>query len=371
MKSHRSFLSILSICSVLLAACNPSASIPSSRLESATATEPPAGPRQAWLSEIQNEVFWQPEEQPDWQIATLDLPLATGYRVSTGAQGRAAVTFSEGTLARLTPNTLFVLHNLAGTTAEPQTLLELLTGELFILLDGVTGAGSFEVETISGTASVRGTWLGVRLNSLGQLFATCLEGMCNLANSAGTVQFTSGEQAQILTAESPPAPPAPMESYQLNAWFQNVPGAVNIAVEQGLLDEQDLPDGCDPANGAGCEIELDCDPLTGAGCELPDGCELETGENCALPSGCNLISGAGCDLLPGCNPETGEGCAMPFGCNPVTGVGCTLGAFCDSSVYPECALLENCNFITGEGCVLFGCNIVTLEGCAVPPGVEP
>ncbi|MBI3158291.1 MAG: FecR domain-containing protein [Chloroflexi bacterium] len=373
------FLTILSAAALLAVACNltlttPSGDAPTAVPASAAAlaaAETPAGPRQAWLSELENEVFWQPFEQEEWLAAQVDQALENGNRVNTGAESRAAVAFSEGTLARLAPNTLFILHDLSGTTAEPQTLLELLKGELFVILEGALGGGTFKVDTISGTASVRGTWLGVRLNALGQLFATCLEGVCSVANSLGSVQFSGGQRAEILDAGAPPTPPERMEPYQLNAWIANVPGAVNLAVDQGLLDPDDLPEGCDPATGEGCELPLDCDPLTGAGCDLPPDCDPATGLGCTLPSGCNPITGQGCDLPPGCDPDTGEGCTLPWGCNLVTGEGCLLGAFCDSSVYPECALLENCNFITGEGCVIEGCNIVTLEGCGLPPGVGP
>jgi hypothetical protein len=387
MRFQRPFLSLLSAAALLAAACNltlttpageapapgPTGGVTPARATATVlaATGTPSGPRQAWLSELQNEVFWQPVTQEEWLAAQQDQPLETGNRVTTGADSRAAVSFSEGTLARLAPNTLFTLHDLSGTPAEPQTLLELLQGELFVILEGALGGGTFKVDTISGTASVRGTWLGVRLNALGQLFATCLEGVCTLANSLGTVEFAGGQRAEILDAGAPPTPPETMEPYQLNAWIQNVPGAVDRAINQGLLDPDDLPEGCDPATGEGCELPLDCDPLTGAGCELPEGCDPTTGLGCTLPSGCNLVTGEGCELPDGCDPQTGEGCALPFGCNLVTGEGCLFGLFCDPSIYPECALLEDCNFVTGEGCVIEGCNIVTLEGCGVPPGFNP
>ncbi|TAK13358.1 MAG: hypothetical protein EPO32_05430 [Anaerolineae bacterium] len=366
-------LRLISAAALLALACNLGRPVPADNAPTLPAGEPvtDSGSRQAWISEIENQVFWQAVEQEEWQAAAANQAVQPGNRVSTGADSRAAVAFSEGPLARLAPNTVFTLNDLSGTAQQPETLLELLQGELFVILEGSAEGGEFKIDTISGTASVRGTWLGVRLNPLGQLFATCLEGICNLTNSLGNVEFTGGQRAEILAADAPPTPPEPMEDYQLNAWFQNVPGAVDMAIDEGLVTPEDLPDGCDPATGAGCEIDLECNPLTGEGCELPDGCDPATGTGCTLPSGCNLITGQGCELLPGCDPATGEGCAMPFGCNPVTGEGCLLGLFCDASIYPECALLENCNFITGEGCVIEGCNIVTMEGCGLPPGLAP
>jgi len=75
------------------------------------------------------------------------------------------------------------------------TKIKLETGKLFIILSG----GSAEVETPSGIASVRGSYMKVEVDpETKDIYVTCLEGDCSASNPAGTVSFSNGEKTVLL-----------------------------------------------------------------------------------------------------------------------------------------------------------------------------
>jgi hypothetical protein len=69
----------------------------------------------------------------------------------------------------------------------------------------ILGGGSAEVDTPSGLATVRGSYLSVSVNpDTGEVYVTCLEGNCGLSNAAGSVELVAGQTAVITNADLPP-----------------------------------------------------------------------------------------------------------------------------------------------------------------------
>ncbi len=313
----------------------PTAGLTPEADSSSTATEVESsgdlGPieRQAQISEFEGEVSWRATENDEaWLPVEVGVYLLVGNQVMTGLNGRAAILFTEGTVVRLAPNSVFTLQELEGDTENPQTTLELIKGQIFVIVNMLLGEGHLDVDFESGQAAVRGSMMSVLLTPGGRVVVTCLEGHCTISDGTITVSLGYGQQAEIEGIDLPPGVASLMEDYQLNAWLLNVPEAFLVAMDLGLIDPALLAPGCDLATGSGCYLELDCDLLTGIGCELPSGCDALTGIGCELPSGCNPITGEGCYLPLGCDPVSGAGCETPEGCNLITGEGCDPGDYC-------------------------------------------
>jgi hypothetical protein len=294
------------------------------------AAEAGDGARDAEITEKEGDVNWRPASEAEWQLAGVGQGLVEDNQVQTPSDGRAAITFTEGTLVRVGPDTTFTMRVLAGSEKNPQTLLELIKGQLFIIVKGLLGEGYFEVETDAGLAAVRGSYMSVERTSDGRVLVACLEGHCNLSNAFGSVDLLAGQASELLSNREAPRPAGPMQDYQYNDWFENVPDAAQISLQEGLITQDNLPEECDLETGRGCMLELSCALITGG--------NIVTGEGCELPTGCNIITGAGCGDFLDCDPASGAGCVLPNGCNIVTGEGC-------ESILP----IDPNDFLPGDG----------------------
>jgi hypothetical protein len=264
----------------LLAACqpapadglpSPAGDAPAAQPGAAATAEPggaqgaPTEPaRTAMLETLEGEVNWRASEADAWQPAQLGQMLAVGEQLSTGAEGRAAIRFSEGTLTRISPNSAMTLTAMTTGSGEPATEFKLDSGGLFIILNG----GSAEVETNAGVASVRGSYLNVRVTDQGRTIAACLEGDCSLATNAGQVDLTNGQRSRANSADEAPEDPQDMDAYEYNLWFEEDDDALRLALELGLVDEEDFPEDCDFQSGEGCVLDDGCDD--DSGCDFDD-----------------------------------------------------------------------------------------------------
>lgn len=296
--------------------------------EAPSAIEPDQIPRTAQLTQNQGEVNWRATEGETWGSIAVGSVLEVGNQVMTGQTGRAVITFTEGAIVRLAENTVFTIREIGGDAENPETTLDLIKGQIFVIVKSMLGEGHFDVDFEAGQAAVRGSMLSVRVTPSGRVVATCLEGHCTLSDGTHTVSLEYGQQAEIAGIGLLPGAATLLEDYQLNEWLLIDPGAFSIALEYDLIDFALLSPGCNPETGEGCYLVLPCDPSTGIGCDLPPECNLSTGIGCELPAGCNPITGEGCLLPPECDPVTGVGCETPGGCNLITDEGCDVEINC-------------------------------------------
>jgi hypothetical protein len=135
----------------------------------------------AILSEIRGKVEIKQAGQDVFAPANADSFLNENGQVQTGDDGRVRLDLSTGTIIRVAPASLFTLILNEPAEESLKTSLELLLGKIFIILNG----GSMEVQTPSGTAAVRGSYMSVEYNPpSGGTRITCLEGNCSLATAS-------------------------------------------------------------------------------------------------------------------------------------------------------------------------------------------
>jgi hypothetical protein len=181
----------------------------------------------ARLSELSGKVDAKQSGEGAFAPASADTVLEVNGQVQTGDDGRVRLDLSSGTIIRVAPSTLFTLVSNEEASGGLATKLKLELGKLFIILNG----GSAEVETPSGVASVRGSYMKVEVDpETGDVYVTCLEGICTASNPAGSITFGAGESV-ILYRRDPVtgnwiAPNAePMTPEEFREWLDNNPEA--------------------------------------------------------------------------------------------------------------------------------------------------
>jgi hypothetical protein len=212
-KHHKLFVLLLGL---TLAACQATPSPPTSNTNAQNLTDlavtasqteaptpvPTATPNPA-LSAILNEVEGSVEAKDlseiDFSNAENGRTLQEEGQVRTYEDGYTRIDLSTGTLIRMAPSSYFILVENHPEEDSLFTRIKLEVGQIWVVLNG----GSLEVETPSGQAAVRGSYMMVEIDPETQAaLVTCLEGNCSLENAAGMVaKMTNGQRAQL----QPPA----------------------------------------------------------------------------------------------------------------------------------------------------------------------
>lgn len=243
MLSRRSILSVLVVFAILAGACGKSDGPDSSETPgagpnatSATGATPGSDSgtsssedRSAEVSEIQKAVEARNTEGEDWGDASEGQVIAVGGGVKTGDEARARLSITDGSILRLSGNTEFRLTELSTEATDPETKLKLDAGKMWVFVTKALGVGTFEIETPSGVATVRGSFISTAYSpTFGHMIVTCLEGQCQFARPGGAVvDLIGGEQSEILGAGRDPSPARPMDEAELEEWEREFPEALD------------------------------------------------------------------------------------------------------------------------------------------------
>lgn len=121
------------------------------------------GNRKASLKSIIGEVKIRRGSSPKWLPARPNMPLRPKDAVRTFVESEAVIRTSEGTIIKLGENATFEIQKLSGTTGgASKTSVKILTGSLAANVKKLVGAkSSFEFETPTAVAAIRGTKLGI------------------------------------------------------------------------------------------------------------------------------------------------------------------------------------------------------------------
>ncbi|MDH5508022.1 MAG: FecR family protein, partial [Anaerolineae bacterium] len=156
----------------------------------------------AMISEIQGDVKVQQPGSDELLAAENGMTLQAGGLVFTGSDGRARIDIGDHVFSRLGPNSDFIFQSASLHKKGFYASFKLEVGEIWIILNG----GSLDVDTPDGLASVRGSYMNVRVDPLTGTRVTCLEGHCQVITQGGSVRITTGEFAEITDSIYPPTP---------------------------------------------------------------------------------------------------------------------------------------------------------------------
>ncbi|MBN1304684.1 MAG: FecR domain-containing protein [Anaerolineales bacterium] len=208
--STRSPLPLL-LAAILLTACagNPAAAkplvtaSPNATLPPPTVTATPTPtadeiPLYALLNELNGEVATKTAGAAAFSPAFNGESLSLNGELQTGDDGSARLDFSNGTVVRVARNSHLTLEKNEETPQGLFSTLDLLFGQVFILLAG----GSLDVNTPSGLASVRGSYMMVEFDpETSTTTVGCFEGSCRAVSSDGSVDLLAGQKALIVPNE--------------------------------------------------------------------------------------------------------------------------------------------------------------------------
>jgi hypothetical protein len=203
---------------MIVVACTPQA----------TPQATPSMPLTAALKELSGTVGIKQPGSANFSPATAGTELQTNGSIQTGEDGRVRLDLSTGTIIRVAPSSLFTLTSNQPNNGSLSTQLNLSNGGIFIILNG----GNASVNTPSGVASVRGSYLSVFVDPSTQtVTVTCLEGHCSAGNSAGNTDFGTGQAVTLFTCTAgqctvPSVGPMTPEEFQF--WLDNNPDIQNI-----------------------------------------------------------------------------------------------------------------------------------------------
>lgn len=144
------------------------------------------------------------------QPLAVNAPVHRGDTIVTG-RGKVKVALSGGTILSIGENTRVHLANFAGTESAPSVRINLISGVLRPLVNRTTSTGSFEVETQTAIAAVRGTdWL---IEATAESTAVALLRGRVLVTSRGekrgsTLLQSQGHGTDVRRGQ-PPTPPVP------------------------------------------------------------------------------------------------------------------------------------------------------------------
>src|SRR5688572_24951814 len=114
----------------------------------------------AALSELTGLVELKQAGQEGFTPASAETTLEVDGQVQTGDDGRVRLDLSSGTIIRVAPSSFFTLTSNEETDGGLVTKIKLELGKIFIILNG----GQADVETPSGVASVRGSYMKVEVD---------------------------------------------------------------------------------------------------------------------------------------------------------------------------------------------------------------
>ncbi len=216
--------------------------------------------RSAVISELQNDVDARQTSALDWLDALEGEQITAGGGVRTGDESRVRIATSDGSVIRIAANTEFQLAEFSPQPTDPVTRLSIEAGKVWVQVTKALGAGSFEVETPSGVATVRGSLMSVEYDPVvGRVLVTCAEGECELRDRLGqnAVRLLAGEQSEIAGPDQGPLAARRMRRQQVREWLDNFPEARDILLR--LLEQ--LPEDETPAapSGLGGTGQTACD----------------------------------------------------------------------------------------------------------------
>ena len=145
--------------------------------------------------------------------------LTSGDRVTTRADGRIELRFSDGAVVALQPNTEFRIDSYRFDMAEQKNFMTLVRGALRTVSGaiGKRNRDDYRMSTPSATIGIRGTEYeanetvcpprGCEGGSRPGLLLRVIQGRVAVSNEAGSVEVPTGGAIQVADRRTPPAPP--------------------------------------------------------------------------------------------------------------------------------------------------------------------
>ncbi len=165
----------------------------------------------ARITSLKGSVNFYPTSSPNQgYVASSGLPLKSGDRIVTNADGQAQIAFNGSGVVTLTPNSSFTVKALG----QAQTSLFLGLGNMVGKFDHLLSGQNLEVQTPMAVAAIRGTEFGVGFSKTsGAKIGVFNEGKVEVKNHSGD-QFLKPHQELAVRSENGKLPhPRPLHYF--------------------------------------------------------------------------------------------------------------------------------------------------------------
>lgn len=196
----------------------------------------------AIVIQIKGRLEWRASDRGRWQAATLGQKLLAGTHLRTGNLDRAVIVFvADASRVLINEQTELVVEAKGQFIPKAKSRIRMLAGEVF---NKIRSGHTFEVETPSSVASVRGTDFDVLYDVLVQrTTVTVVDGVVWLADLLGRWEVQAGANMRTTHQEgAPPSKPAPLpqsEVQRITRWTEQMAPKweLNLVPEGGGTQE--------------------------------------------------------------------------------------------------------------------------------------
>jgi hypothetical protein len=154
------WLSLIIIVAVMIPAigCGNGGETVPTPVPTVTAPAEPTG-ETGTLSGLEGDVQVQRQSAGDWIVATSGMKIGTGDSLKTGSDGYVIITFFDGSVMEVESDTEISVEELSAASGGATTVrINQVIGNTLNRVENLTDSSSkYEVETLAGTAVVRGT----------------------------------------------------------------------------------------------------------------------------------------------------------------------------------------------------------------------
>jgi tetratricopeptide (TPR) repeat protein len=157
--------------------------------------------------------------------------LYTGNIVATGADGEAAILFTDGAQVKLNRNSSIRISPEAGAL-KPQSLFQAMIGVIWAHL-----RPGQVINAPTANIVVRGTEVTIDVAGDGTTQLTVVAGDVEFRNGLGSVELTNGQQSTAAPGEGPSAPIA-VDATGLIAWTGDI---IGLPLDYETAEEEALP----------------------------------------------------------------------------------------------------------------------------------
>lgn len=155
----------------------------------------------AVISELEGDVQARDSDAGQFASAANGQSLPVGGQVQTGADGRARLDLSSGTIIRVAPSSLFTFQSNEPASGGLSTWLNLELGKVWIILNG----GDLNINTPGGVAAVQGSYMNAQVFRFTdgdgkdklKITVTCFEGNCSVKVKGKAVRMIAGDAADF------------------------------------------------------------------------------------------------------------------------------------------------------------------------------
>ena len=157
------------------------------------------------LSGVEGDVHLQRQGAGAWIVATSGMRIGTGDKLKTGNDGYVLITFFDGSVMEVESDTEISIEELSETSDGSTTVhINQVIGSTINRVENLVDSSStYEVETLAGTAVVRGTVFLDEVERQGGITHTCISTENENDDEAHTVEFSNnGKTVNIIEAKT-------------------------------------------------------------------------------------------------------------------------------------------------------------------------